>query len=55
MRYDILISIYMGSLLEKSLNFKRNIKISFMSGNLTSDFELVLYDELDERIFLGFN
>lgn len=44
----------MGSLLEKSLNFKRNIKISFNGGNLTSDFKLVLYNELDERIFFGF-
>lgn len=40
----------MGSLLEKSLNFKRNVKISFDGGNLTSDSGLILYSEFDERI-----
>ena len=40
----------MGSLLEKSLNFKRNVKISFDGGNLTSDSGLILYSEFGERI-----
>lgn len=40
----------MGSLLEKSLNFKKNVKISFDGGNLTSDSGLILYNEFDERI-----
>lgn len=40
----------MGSLLEKSLNFKRNVKINFDGGNLTSDSGLILYSEFDERI-----
>lgn len=40
----------MDSLLEKSLNFKRNVKINFDGGNLTSDSGLILYREFDERI-----
>ena len=40
----------MSSLLEKSLNFKRNVKINFDGGNLTSDSGLILYKEFDERI-----
>lgn len=40
----------MSSLLEKSLNFKRNVKINFDGGNLTSDSGLILYSEFDERI-----
>ena len=40
----------MGSLLEKSLNFKRHLKINFEGGNLTSDAGLVLYREFDEKI-----
>ena len=41
---------HMGSLLEKSLNFKRHLKINFEGGNLTSDAGLVLYREFDEKI-----
>ena len=40
----------MCSLLEKSLNFKRHLKINFEGGNLTSDAGLVLYREFDEKI-----
>ena len=40
----------MGSLLEKSLNFKKNLKINFKGGNLTSDAGLILYKEFDEKI-----
>ncbi|WP_297420128.1 transposase, partial [Clostridium sp.] len=40
----------MGSLLEKSLNFKRDLKINFEGGNLTSDAGLLLYREFDEKI-----
>jgi len=41
---------HMDSLLEKSLNFKRHLKINFEGGNLTSDAGLVLYREFDEKI-----
>ena len=40
----------MNSLLEKSLNFNRKIKINFQGGNLTSDAGLLLYKEFDEKI-----
>jgi hypothetical protein len=40
----------MGSLLEKSLNFNRKIKINFEGGDLTSDAGLLLYKEFDEKI-----
>ncbi|OOM79917.1 transposase [Clostridium sp. BL-8] len=32
------------------MNFKRNIKINFDGGKLTSDSGLILYSEFDERI-----
>ena len=40
----------MSSLLEKSLNFNRNLKINFDGGNLTSDSGLLLYSEFDKQI-----
>ena len=40
----------MSSLLEKSLNFNRNVKINFDGGNLTSDSGLLLYSEFDKQI-----
>lgn len=40
----------MGSLLEKSANFNRKIKINFDGGDLTSDAGLLLYKEFDEKI-----
>ena len=39
----------MSSLLEKSLNFNRNVKINFDGGNLTSDSGLLLYSEFDKQ------
>lgn len=43
----------MGSLLEKSLDFNRKIKINFKGGDLTSDAGLLLYKEFDEKIGLS--
>lgn len=43
----------MGSLLEKSANFNRKIKINFEGGDLTSDAGLLLYKEFDEKIGLS--
>ena len=40
----------MSSLLEKSLNFNRNVKINVDGGNLTSDSGLLLYSEFDKQI-----
>lgn len=40
----------MGSLLEKSANFNRKIKINFDGGDLTSDAGLLLYKEFDAKI-----
>lgn len=40
----------MASLLEKSTNFNRKIKINFDGGDLTSDAGLLLYKEFDENI-----
>lgn len=40
----------MGNLLEKSLNFNSKVNINFNVGNLTSDSDLILYNEFDERI-----
>ncbi|MBC8060553.1 MAG: IS1380 family transposase [Clostridiaceae bacterium] len=40
----------MDSLIEKSLNFNRKIKINFEGGDLTSDAGLLLYKEFDEKI-----
>ena len=40
----------MVSLLEKSVNFNRKIKINFEGGDLTSDAGLILYKEFDEKI-----
>ncbi len=40
----------MDSLLEKSLNFNRKVKINFEGGDLTSDAGLLLYKEFDEKI-----
>lgn len=40
----------MNSLLEKSLNFNRKVKINFEGGDLTSDAGLILYKEFDEKI-----
>ena len=40
----------MSSLLEKSVNFNRKIKINFEGGDLTSDAGLILYKEFDEKI-----
>lgn len=40
----------MDSLLEKLLNFNRNLKVNFEGGNLTSDAGLVIYREFDEKI-----
>ena len=40
----------MNSLLEKSTNFNKKIKINFKGGNLTSDAGLILYKEFDEKI-----
>ena len=42
----------MGSLLEKSLNFNRNLKVNFEGGNLTSDAGLVLYRNLMKKLDL---
>ena len=38
---------HMDSLLEKSANFNRKIKINFDGGDLTSDAGLLLYKEFD--------
>lgn len=43
----------MCSLLEKSANFNRKIKINFDGGDLTSDAGLLLYKEFDEKIGFG--
>ena len=43
----------MDSLLEKSTNFNRKIKINFEGGDLTSDAGILLYKEFDEK--LGFS
>lgn len=40
----------MSSLLEKSANFNKKIKINFEGGDLTSDAGLLLYKEFDEKI-----
>lgn len=40
----------MNSLLEKRLNFNKNIKINFEGGNLTSDAGLLVYKEFDAKI-----
>lgn len=40
----------MCSLLEKSANFNRKLKINFDGGDLTSDAGLLLYKEFDEKI-----
>lgn len=40
----------MNSLLEKSLNFNKKIKINFNGGNLTSDADVLLYKGFDEKI-----
>ncbi|MEG0578125.1 MAG: transposase [Bacilli bacterium] len=40
----------MYSLIEKSANFNKKIKINFNGGNLTSDSGLLLYKEFDEKI-----
>jgi hypothetical protein len=40
----------MNSLLEKSLNFNKKVKINFEGGDLTSDAGLLLYKEFDEKI-----
>ncbi|MGL4453579.1 MAG: transposase [Sarcina sp.] len=40
----------MNSLLEKKLNFNKNIKINFDGDNLTSDAGLLLYKEFDAKI-----
>lgn len=42
-----------GSLLEKSLNFNRKIKINFDGGDLTSYAGLILYKEFDAKLGLG--
>lgn len=40
----------MNSLLEKSMNFNKKIKINFNGGDLTSDSGLLLYKEFDKKI-----
>jgi len=41
---------HMDSLLKKSLNFNRKVKINFKGGDLTSDAGILLYKEFDEKI-----
>lgn len=43
----------MKSVIEKSLNFNKMIKVNFNGGNLTSDSGLLLYKEFDEKIGLS--
>ena len=43
----------MKSVIEKSLNFNKMIKVNFDGGNLTSDSGLLLYKEFDEKIGLS--
>ncbi|WP_181406475.1 transposase, partial [Terrilactibacillus laevilacticus] len=43
----------MKSVIEKSLNFNKRIKVNFDGGNLTSDSGLLLYKEFDEKIGLS--
>lgn len=43
----------MKSVMEKSLNFNKRIKVNFDGGNLTSDSGLLLYKEFDEKIGLS--
>ncbi|MEG2354325.1 MAG: transposase, partial [Clostridium sp.] len=40
----------MNSLVEKSVNFNRKVKVNFEGGDLTSDAGLLLYREFDEKI-----
>ena len=42
----------MKSVIEKSLNFNKMIKVNFDGGNLTSDSGLLLYKEFTVRIKL---
>ena len=41
---------HMHSLIEKSVNFNRKVKVNFEGGDLTSDAGLLLYREFDEKI-----